>query len=554
MTFRLSEQQGNVDICIHDFAPPLVKEIDIRRLFNLSEFSGCRLLEENIPDVLSALPADEDQLVEDSTLDEPLSFVIAEIKHGVLEMEVSSDFMEVVAHYTTPVGGKGVTLEEIVKKLKGAGAVKGINKEAIRHFFDRVQREPPGESFAEVLAEGLPAEQGSVSTFEFFVVPLQERVLTPQNRGDGTLDMHELGDIETVEKGDHLARRVPSTPGANGYTVHGEVIYSIAPDNIPFDVGDGASTSPEDANLLIATRAGVPLKLANGLAVSEMLILKNVDLTTGNIEYDGTIMVSGNVKGGMLVKATKDVIVNGFVESGMIDAGGNIVVQQGVIGRELEDSADLDIERYSSKLIAGHDISARYAQSSYLQAGNDINVVTQILHCHVKANHGVYVGNNGQKKSKLLGGVVHAGKEIMAGEIGAISNVHMTLDFSHRLLELERKYKAASSEHSVKKELIQGLREALEELKTQQPTPELVRHCKKIVNTIDIVKQEVVSINLDVESYKIQLAKLRDGIRVRIYGRLFPGADFVICDKTYNTKEERGSCDIRFIEQQMIFE
>ncbi|PCJ14568.1 MAG: magnesium/cobalt efflux protein, partial [Gammaproteobacteria bacterium] len=99
------------------------------------------------------------------------------------------------------------SLASIVKQLKDIGVVKGIDKDAIRAFHDRAKKEQPGVSFAEVIAKGSPTGEGTESSFEYLVIPLQDRVLTPQKREDGTLDMHELGDIDSVEKGDLLMRR-----------------------------------------------------------------------------------------------------------------------------------------------------------------------------------------------------------------------------------------------------------------------------------------------------------------------------------------------------------
>lgn len=554
MTFRLTEEQGNVEICIHDFAPPLLKEPDVKRLFSMSEFRECHFFPDNVADVLAVMPEKLDLESAPETFEEPMCFVIAQMRDALLEIEMDETAMEVSAHCTVQEGGEGISLESIVRKLKELGAVKGIDKDAIRAFHDRAQKERPGISFAEVIAKGKPTGEGTESSFEYLVTPLQDRVLTPQKREDGTIDMHELGDIDSVEKGDVLMRRTPSQSGENGFTVRGDVLVSSAPDNVPFNVGDGTCTSPDDANLLIATRRGIPLKSNNGISVSEMLVLKNVDLTTGNVEYDGSIMVSGNVKGGMLVKATKDVIINGFVESGMVDAGGNIVVQQGVIGREIDEDGDLDKDHFTSQLIAKNDISARYAQSAYMEAGRDIAVVSQLLHCHVKADHGVYVGDKGQKKSKLVGGIIKAGKEVSSGEIGSPSNATMVLDLSHKLLAITEELRSVRKDNAVKKELIQGLREALEELKAQKPTPELIRHCKKIVNTISIVKEDLVSINLNEQSLNMNLNKLRDGIRVTVYGRLYPGVEFTLCDQSHSVLEERGNSVVRFNDNNMTFE
>ena len=177
--------------------------------------------------------------------------------------------------------------------------------------------------------------------------------------------------------------------------------------------------------------------------------------------------------------------------------------------------------------MAKKDISARYAQSAYLEAGHDIVVNTQILHCHAKAGRGVYVGSKNQKKSKLVGGIIKAGKEVFAGEIGSLANATVVLDFSHKLQALTAEYRQAKSEYDVKKEL---------------------------VGTIDLVREELVNLNLQHQSLNLQLTKLKEGIRVVIYGRIYPGVNMILDEQHYSIQEERGNSILRFGEKGIEFE
>lgn len=300
-----------------------------------------------------------------------------------------------------------------------------------------------------MLAEGKHVNHGGASEFDRHVTSLQERVLKPQEREDGSKGMHDLGIIVTVKAGDSLVRRIPVKAGGNGYTVTADILFSKAPKDIPFNIGEGAQISPEDENLLIATYAGVPLKLSHGFSVSEILVLENVDLHTGNIEYDGTVMVNGNVEGGMLVKATNDVIIQGSVESAIIESGGNVEIQQGVIGHEIEDEDVIEKEHFSCQIIAHDNISAKYAQSAFLRAGKDISIASQLLRCDVKAEEGVYVGKEGQKRSKLIGGITRAGTTVAAGEIGSLPHAITTINFPHRLIDLDGQRKSIKADEMI---------------------------------------------------------------------------------------------------------
>lgn len=55
--------------------------------------------------------------------------------------------------------------------------------------------------------------------------------------------------------------------------------------------------------------------------VSNVLELVNVDNSTGDIDYEGDVVVKGNVLAGFTVKATGDITVSGIVEGATVIAG-----------------------------------------------------------------------------------------------------------------------------------------------------------------------------------------------------------------------------------------
>ena len=59
-----------------------------------------------------------------------------------------------------------------------------------------------------------------------------------------------------------------------------------------------------------------------------MLKVENVDNNVGNIRFDGTVLVRGNILNGFKVEADGDVQVNGVVEGGYIENTGNVIVKK----------------------------------------------------------------------------------------------------------------------------------------------------------------------------------------------------------------------------------
>lgn len=55
--------------------------------------------------------------------------------------------------------------------------------------------------------------------------------------------------------------------------------------------------------------------------VEPILRVAEVNMATGNIHYDGTVQVDGEVQHGMLVQASGDIIVSGTVDGGVLEAG-----------------------------------------------------------------------------------------------------------------------------------------------------------------------------------------------------------------------------------------
>ena len=57
VSFRFSDETGVVDFCIHDFSPPVLTEMEIKRQFDLSEYREFRFIEGNVPEILAAIPS-----------------------------------------------------------------------------------------------------------------------------------------------------------------------------------------------------------------------------------------------------------------------------------------------------------------------------------------------------------------------------------------------------------------------------------------------------------------------------------------------------------------
>lgn len=84
----------------------------------------------------------------------------------------------------------------------------------------------------------------------------------------------------------------------------------------------------EDKKTYIAMENGKIELKDNRLVISSLLVLDDVTCATGNVDFDGSIYVRGNVGQGVSIHATRDVLVDGYAESSVIEAGGDIILKR----------------------------------------------------------------------------------------------------------------------------------------------------------------------------------------------------------------------------------
>lgn len=238
----------------------------------------------------------------------------------------------------------------------------GLSKLKIQTLLQKITKLKPGDSCQSEIAQGKHPVNGQNAVLERKVSLARERLLQPQEREDGTVDMRNLGSMIMVKPNDILMIKHPGTEGSPGYNIKGEVLKQKPGKDLPLLAGTGTSIHPNDPNKLIATVAGQPVETRTGMNVDDVLQLKDVDISTGHVTFKGSILITGDVHEGMIVKSSGDITVMGFVDSATLEAEGDITVSKGVIGRQIR------VNEFSTNLTAQGQISAQFVQYSQLTA------------------------------------------------------------------------------------------------------------------------------------------------------------------------------------------
>lgn len=326
--------------------------------------------------------------------------ILAHAVDAEVQVQVARDAMQATLGIVPAQGGAPATEAMVQAALAAAGVVAGIDAEAIAQALNDPAAPP------RVVARGVAPVDGRDAQFLELIAAVPDR--TPRVDAQGRIDYREHdGNIVLVESGALLMRREPATEGTPGVNVLGVALPARPGRDEPFAPQlSGAAVSEQDPNLLVAAITGQPVLVRAGMTVEPVLRVAEVDVAQGNIRYDGTVHVEGDVAQGMQIHASGDIVVGGTVDGALLNTQGSIIVQGGVIAR--------------ARLHAECAVQARFAEVSYLRAGTELTVRQNALGCELHALERIAVGAEAPRRGRLVGGSASAMMAIAAPLIGSV--------------------------------------------------------------------------------------------------------------------------------------
>ena len=377
-----------------------------------------------------------------------------------------------------------ITAEEILQALKEAGVKYGIDMESVKELalhpvFDREV----------IVARGKPPIDGRDGT-----VVITKRSDSNTTVSKGKVDLRELaarGRI-IVRKGEVVGRLTKPTPGTPGMNVMGERVPPKA--GSPPKTRIGKNLKVDEEGRIIAQKDGILRITEDQVFVEEMLEIRgDVDYSTGNVDFPGTVVVRGDVKPGFVVRARGDVTVQGIVEAATIISHEGNVFLSGVKGQE------------KGMIRAGKSVKAKFLESAHVEARENVEVEGPITNSVVKSGDSVKaVGRRGV----IVGGMITALREISAEEIGSPIGVKTVLEigFDPELRDRER---VLSAQIKLDEENLEKLTLILKDLlKMKERSGGVIPEDKK--ELYKKVTQTVMYLRESIERNKEELQKIRE--------------------------------------------
>ena len=432
---------------------------------------------------------------------------------SVVRIEISDGEMQAFMQVTPPgEGGADIAFEAYISAFKSSKLVHGVKEDLLRDFIDK-----PEYNDKILIAEGTKAKDGKDAYIQYYFETDQNVRL--KEGSNGKIDFKELNIIQNVTENQPLAKKIPAEQGVPGSTVMGKWLPATNGKDITLPVGNNTHVNDE-GDTILADINGQALVI-NGLVNVEPVYTVNgdVNLKTGNIIFLGTVIVSGNVDDGFSIKASGNIEIHGTVARAELDAEGDIIINQGVNGKN------------GGHIYAGKSLWARFIENANVRAGDMVIVSDGIVNSFVDAQNRIVCQG---KRAAIMGGKLRAGEEINAKTLGNLSGTETICEVGFDPKSKEELDKLQEEKMNIERQLEELNRNLLSlvNLKKQRKTlPEdkeaALQEMLNTKNTLTEAQQKNAERVQEIQAF---LSSLKTRGRVSASTKVFPGVRVVIRD------------------------
>jgi uncharacterized protein (DUF342 family) len=386
---------------------------------------------------------------------------------------------------------------------------------------------------------------GKDSYIKALIPDALERMLTPKITDAEKVNMRDFGEIICVKANQAIAQRMPPTTGRAGFTVIGKELPSEPGNWKQINLGEQAYIEETQENIVLAKIAGLP-KVSNAkVDVDNVFVSKGVNVATGNINFDGSIIINGDITEKMQVVAKGDVTVNGFVESAYIEAGGNIIITLGASGK---------LQNADCEFKSGGSIYVGHAQGVNIQANGDLIVDKQLAYSNVCCKGHITVGKINNPLGKVFASTISCNKSISAGHVGAVSGSSLILDYSEsynkmietheRLLEQFESLSSTNADHEIK----------ISKIKNRKPSAALEEKLALVTQELELERVFLNWLRINVDESKELIDNFAREAKVVANRALHHGVTIKLNNKKWQAKEEYKKCQIVIENKEWVYE
>jgi uncharacterized protein (DUF342 family) len=428
--------------------------------------------------------------------------------------EISEDKIE---GYLTYIDRVPLTKEIIHKILAENNVEYGVQENQIQEAI-KLHQETKKPIRKHLIAKGVPlieTKQGRI-IFSFE----QNIKRNFDENQSGKVDHKSNNTIQNVKKDERIAIIKKPIPGKPGRNIQGIIINPAEPREATLRCVKNVRVS-ENQLEFFAEKEGSPVYKHGTISVVDLMVIKgNLSLATGNIAFEGSVFIEGDVGSDYIVKAEGDITIGGSVGSSTLIAGGKIQIGQGFNGRGI------------GKAECIGDLSVKFMKEVNVNCESNVIVETEALNCNLNI-----LGQLLMEKSNLMGGEINVLSGIFVNEIGSSLGIKTRVNpgvnylFGSRKSSLEARLEEIKTKTLEINTIIGPILKDKTKLAALAPEKrqrviDLVNELKNLKVESDIAQQDLTRLFEENKSNKVN--------EVVVYGKVYPGSTFKI---GYSSKE-----------------
>jgi len=325
---------------------------------------------------------------------------------------------------------------------------------------------------------------------------------------DEPVNYYECSRFVSVREGQHIATLVPPEPGRPGFDVYGKRLSPMP--GKPFPLKTDPSIRVLGDGRILADRNGLLTHGPRSIHVSPVLeIAEHVNFSTGNVHFNGSVMIGQGVRDRFRVEATEDVICSGLIEAAHIQCGGSFRAEGGMAGREI---GSIDV---------ADQVFARYLVGVRGRVGGDLVAQKEVINCDLRVGGAVEV-----RGGAVIGGRIALTGKAEVGELGSDAGVATELRLGY-IIELTDSLNRLAGALTPVDDRIKALRERLEFLAAKVEDAEAQRTRGQVVESMRLFMAKRQKIAAKLAGLTEQFNRTCH-VELTVYKAIHPGVVLVL--------------------------
>lgn len=475
------------------------------------------------------LPNDEFRVLPSSLRDGDYILEVTTIRliEPIIRVLVSDDMLSArISFYPGINIDKQTQYQDVVFNLTVKHKISPvyINEKALKEAIDLLNEGYIVENV--LICQGMPPVQGKDANIEFL---FEKPNIKPKLLPNGKVDYKEFTKFILVRKDQLIIKRTPPDKGKDGRDISGNVIKANEGVDKSIEVVEGVYSNLEKTEYRSKYNGHIVLS-DNTISVLPMLQVDgDVDMRIGNVRFEGTIHVTGNVQSGFIIDSD-DIIVEGVVEHAELKARNSIVIKTGV--KSIIDKGSIK---------AGGNISVGYCENANISAGGELSIEKYCFNSDIEAAQMSAVG----KDTIISGGELRIFSKLHVTNLGSKNSGKMEINLGYSPV-LQNKAEKVKVEINQLSESLEKINDVLSKLNIQDPKIQNNPKVKMLLDSSDAFKRRLPL--LEKKYNELMRKSVCDTPKIIVENVIYPGVELNMLNISRTIKSEMSRVEFTYNE------